>query len=80
MEQEKGNFKSRVFGGFNRHDVIDYIETLATERNELSRENERLRGQVEALEERLEEVSQPAPEPEVQPEDDGRQELLKALD
>ena len=77
---EKGNFKGRVFGGFNRHDVIDYIETLATERNELSRENERLRGQVEALEERLEEASQPAPGPEAQPEDDGRQELLKALE
>ena len=60
---EKGNFKGRVFGGFNRHDVIDYIETLAAERNTLARENERLRGKIEALEERLETPSD-RPEPE----------------
>lgn len=53
MEQEKGNFKSRVFGGFNRHDVIGYIEALAKERNDLKRENVALRGKVEALEDRL---------------------------
>lgn len=74
MRGEKGNFKSRVFGGFNRHDVIDYIETLAAQRNSLSRDNERLRGRIESLEERLEEalekteiVEQPAPETEEQP-------------
>lgn len=53
MEQERGNFKSRVFGGFNRHDVIGYIEALAKERNDLKRENVALRGKVEALEDRL---------------------------
>lgn len=54
VEQEKGNFKGRVFGGFNRHDVIDYIEKLAGERNDLLRENQKLQGRIEALEERLE--------------------------
>ncbi len=57
MEQEKGNFKSRVFGGFNRQDVIGYIESLAKERNDLKRENGALRGKVEALEDRLAELS-----------------------
>lgn len=53
LEQEKGNFKSRVFGGFNRRDVIGYIEALAKERNDLKRENGALRGKLEALEDRL---------------------------
>lgn len=55
LEQEKGNFKGRVFGGFNRRDVIAYIESLAKERNALAMENQTLRGRVDALEERLEE-------------------------
>lgn len=75
MKGERGNFKGRVFGGFNRHDVIDYIETLAAERNELSRENERLRGQINALEERLEQE----PEEPVEQED-SRRELRDALE
>ena len=51
MPQETGNFKSRLFGGFDRHDVIEYIEELAAERNALQRENEELRAQLdEAME------------------------------
>lgn len=79
MKGERGNFKSRVFGGFNRHDVIDYIETLAAERNELSRENERLRGQIDALEEGLDREPQPVPEEPVEQED-SRRELRVALE
>ena len=47
MNQETGNFKSMLFGGFNRRDVIDYIEVLAAERNELQKENEHLLEQLE---------------------------------
>ncbi len=65
VEQEKGNFKGRVFGGFNRHDVIDYIEKLAGERNGLLLENQKLRGQVDALEERLEQAREQNPDEEV---------------
>lgn len=79
MKGERGNFKGRVFGGFNRHDVIDYIETLAAERNELSRENERLRGRVEAMEERLAQEPEPTPEP-VEEHEDSRRELRDALE
>ncbi len=55
MEQEKGNFRGRLFGGFNRRDVIDYIEVLAGERGELERENQKLR-------ERIWELENPEPE------------------
>lgn len=79
MKGERGNFKGRVFGGFNRHDVIDYIETLAAQRNELSRDNEKLREQVEALEERLDAEIPPINEPEAERED-GRRELRDALE
>lgn len=64
MEQEKGNFRGRVFGGFDRQDVIDYIEELATERNMLRRENDDLR-------ERLWEYEDGAAAPAEKPEDDG---------
>lgn len=53
MAGERGNFKSRVFGGFDRRDVIGYIEKLAAERNALSRENQALREKLEALEDRV---------------------------
>lgn len=66
MSEEKGNFKSRVFGGFDRRDVIQYIESLAKERNALALENQKLRGQVEALEDRVSELSSRRPE---EPED-----------
>ena len=83
VKGEKGNFKGRVFGGFNRHDVIDYIETLADERNRLARENERLRGQLEALEERLAREPEETPAPETEPSQDlegSRRELREALE
>lgn len=84
MKGERGNFKSRVFGGFNRHDVIDYIETLAGERNALAQENERLRGKIDALTERLEEALAPEPEQDEQtsepePEADGLSRARDAL-
>ena len=50
LEQEKGNFRGRLFGGFNRRDVIDYIEVLAGERGELERENQKLRERIWELE------------------------------
>lgn len=76
MEQEKGNFRGRVFGGFNRQDVIDYIEELATERNALARENQE-------LQERLWELEDRPPEPA--PDETGsvraeRDELVRAID
>lgn len=75
VEQEKGNFKSRVFGGFNRHDVIDYIEGLARERNDLLRDNQNLRGKIEALEERLD-----AAQEQAEPDESDRDIAAKALE
>ena len=53
MPQETGNFKSRIFGGFDRRDVIGYIEELAAERNALQRENEELREKLDENREAL---------------------------
>ena len=53
MGGENGNFRSRLFGGFDRSDVIKYIEKLAEERNSLRMENERLQEQAAQLEEQL---------------------------
>ena len=74
VEQEKGNFRGRVFGGFDRQDVIDYIESLATERNALSRENQELRERLWELEERSS-----APE-EPDSADERRREIAGALE
>jgi cell division septum initiation protein DivIVA len=52
MTQETGNFKSKLFGGFDRQDVINYIEVLAGERNSLREENEKLTEKVAELEAR----------------------------
>ena len=49
MTQERGNFRGRLFGGFNRKDVINYIEALAEERNKLDQENAQLKEQMEAI-------------------------------
>ncbi|MGM9522766.1 MAG: DivIVA domain-containing protein [Oscillospiraceae bacterium] len=58
MTQETGNFRGRIFGGFDRSDVIGYIEELAAERNELQKDNERLRECIEGLENKLSEVQE----------------------
>lgn len=54
MGGERGNFKSRFFGGFDRRDVIGYIEELAAERNSLLKENECLKECIEETKLRIE--------------------------
>jgi len=48
-----GRFKLSVLGGFNRRDVITYIEEIYKKINERERENMELRTQNETLEEKL---------------------------
>lgn len=57
MGEENEIFKSKVFGGFDRHDVSKYIEGLAAERNSLKEENERLREQLDLMEKEYSEKS-----------------------
>ena len=57
MGGENGNFRSKFFGGFDRRDVIDYIEKLAEERNSLRGENELLQERVSQIEVQLSEKS-----------------------
>ena len=35
MSEQIGQFRSAAFGGYHRQDVLDYIETMTTEKNEL---------------------------------------------
>lgn len=57
MGSELGGFKSRFFGGFDRKDVIDYIEKAAAERNELTKEKEKLVEENEKLNEKISAIS-----------------------
>ena len=54
---ESYSFKSATFGGFDKQDVVRYLEQsaekAAAERRELEEENDRLRRQAEDQEERL---------------------------
>lgn len=54
MRNEIGNFKNKLFGGFDRHDVVNYIEEIAAARNQYRQEAETLREQVEELTARVE--------------------------
>ena len=53
MSGEKGNFRTRLFGGFNRQDVISYIEELASRRTACEKERDRLRGELDAANDRV---------------------------
>ena len=46
---ETGNIRGKLFGGFNRQDGSDYITALASERNMLRKQNEKLQADMEAL-------------------------------
>ena len=49
MTGEISYFRKRFLGGFNREDVIDYIEKLAQERNKLQAEKDRAEQKVQSL-------------------------------
>lgn len=51
MQGEIRRFKREIVGGFCRRDVIDYIETLAAERNKYREASEKLESEVENLRE-----------------------------
>lgn len=63
MAGEISYFRKRFLGGFNREDVIDYIEKLAQERNKLQAEKTaaeqrlmQLSGELETLRREIEEA------------------------
>ncbi len=70
MAQETGGFKRRLFGGFDKRNVVEYIEKLAEERNALQNERIALQEENEALRERLSALEEQAsaPEPSAPPE------------
>ena len=56
MEEEKGNFRGELFGGFNRNDVINYIESAAAQFNATEKERDDLAEEKERLAEELDEL------------------------
>lgn len=53
---EIGSFKSKLFGGFDRKDVVNYIEKLAAERNEYIVKCRDLEVKVQELEGKIEDI------------------------
>ncbi len=53
MAKESGSFRGKLFGGFDRRDVSDYIEKIAAERNKYKKELNAMTGRVEELEQKL---------------------------
>ena len=54
---ENTKFKTRVVGGFDKSDVVNYIKKLAGERNELKKAYEESEEKFELLSEQLEETT-----------------------
>jgi len=51
MGGELNGFRGRLFGGFDRKDVIAYIEKSSAKRNALIKENEKLAAEAEEMNE-----------------------------
>lgn len=57
MAEERGSFRRRVFGGFDRNDVINYIETIAVQRNEYQARTKELTQEANELRVRLDDLT-----------------------
>ena len=72
-KREAGQFRSNIFGGFNRKDVLAYITSVYEELEHVQMENDMLRehcGELEALlHEQGIEFAPPMPMPDFEPED-----------
>jgi len=53
MNGEKAFFRKKVFGGFNRDDVVKYIAKIAEERNEALAAKEKIKKEMQALEDEI---------------------------
>ena len=63
MKGEKEFFRKKVFGGFNRDDVIKYITGLAEERNEALEAKEKAEKKARALAEEIKKLREEAGKP-----------------
>jgi len=54
VERDTSVFRTCLFGGFNRHDVIEYITSLIKQRDKYIEENKKLVLQIERLQANLE--------------------------
>ena len=53
MSQERGGFRRRFFGGFDRTDVINYIENISVQRNRYQAEAQKYAAEAEELRSKL---------------------------
>lgn len=57
MADKRGSFRRKLFGGFDRNDVIDYIETIAGERNKYQTEAQKFAKEADELREKLDSLT-----------------------
>ena len=63
MKGEKEFFRKRIFGGFNREDVVKYIAKIADERNDAIAAKEKAERELKALGEELKKLHEQKNEP-----------------
>lgn len=57
MADKRGSFRRKLFGGFDRNDVIDYIETIAGERNKYQTEAQKFAKEAGELRDKLDSLT-----------------------
>ena len=55
---EIGSFKSKIFGGFDRKDVVNYIEKLAAERNKYKQQCSELEEEIRLKKEKISQLEE----------------------
>ena len=67
-ERELGEFRTSIFGGFDRQDVIEYIKYQASEYEALREENSRLYERISTLEAKADDLERSLHSAEIQTE------------
>lgn len=57
MSQERGSFRRRFFGGFDRTDVINYIENISVQRNRYQADAQKSASEAEELRSKLDDLT-----------------------
>ncbi|MBR3754502.1 MAG: DivIVA domain-containing protein [Clostridia bacterium] len=78
---EERSFKRKAFGGFDREDVIEYIDELLAELQKCREENARKDARITELEERLDEYEATAvTQPEITADCSSPEDVLSQVD
>ena len=77
---EERLFKRKAFGGFDREDVIEYIDKILAELKSSREELERKDARIAELEKKIDEYETVAAQPPVPVECDSPEEVLSQVD